>query len=66
MRNGEELRIDRTMYTAMQTVTNRRESTYENVLTLKVIDATTAGTYTCTVTNELDISEPMSVNIGKS
>ena len=65
MRNGEELTIDETMYTVTQTVTNRRNSTYENVLTLTVVNAATAGMYSCTVTNVLNVSESMSVNIGK-
>ena len=62
MREGEELTIDGTVYTATQTVTNRRESTYENVLTSNVMKFT-AGVYSCRVENALGISEPMSLKI---
>ena len=63
MREGEELTIDGTVYTATQTVTNRRESTYENVLTITVLDVTTVGTYSCLVENTLGTSQTMSVDV---
>ena len=63
IREGEELTTNGTVYTATQAVTNRRESTYENVLTIATIDATTVGTYSCSVENTLGTSQLMEVEV---
>ena len=45
---------DSTHYTHTQTVTDRASSTYSNVLTVSEgVPGGVAGTYTCTVSNEL-------------
>ena len=45
---------DSTHYTLTQTITNRTNSTYSNVLTVSEgVPGGVAGTYTCTVSNEL-------------
>ena len=63
MREGVELTTDGTVYTATQSVTNRRESTYANMLTIATVDDTTVGTYSCSVTNTLGTAQTMSVEV---
>ena len=63
LREGTVLTIDETVYTATQDVTDRRASTYENVLTIAAVDDTTVGTYSCSVENTLGTSQTMEVEI---
>ena len=63
MREGAVLTIDGTVYTATQDVTNRRASTYANMLTITTVDDTTVGTYSCSVENTLGTSQTMSVEV---
>ena len=63
MREGQELTIDGTLYTATQTVIDRREFTYENMLTIAAIDASTVGTYSCSVMNTLGTSQTVEVEV---
>ena len=54
MKDGQSLSIDGSTYQLAQTVTNRAASTYSNVLTVSETAPTgVAGTYTCTVSNDL-------------
>ena len=54
MRDGQPLTIDGTTYQLTQTVTNRRMSTYENVLMINIaISDIIEHTYTCTIINAL-------------
>ena len=55
MKDGQPLTTDgSSYYTLTQTVTDRTTSTYSNVLTVsEAAPGGVAGTYTCTVANEL-------------
>ena len=55
MKDGQPLTTDgSSYYTLTQTVTDRTTSTYSNVLTVsEAANGGVAGTYTCTVANEL-------------
>ena len=64
LRDGESVSIGGVTYELAQTVTDRGESTYENILT--VIDSPTelvGDTFTCTVANSLgmDTSQPIAI-----
>ena len=65
MKDGVLLTTDgSTGSTLTQTVTNRPSSTYSNVLTVsETVTGGVAGTYTCTVTNDLgsDVGEVVAV-----
>ena len=52
MRDGQPLIIDDSTYHLTQTITDRSSSTYSNVLTVSDPSGV-AGTYNCTVTNDL-------------
>ena len=57
---------DSTHYTMTQTVTDRASSTYSNVLTVSEgAPGGVAGTYTCTVSNELGSDSKVLVAVGK-
>ena len=64
LRDGESVVIGGVTYKLVQTVTNRRESTYENVLTINDVLANLVDdTFTCTVVNALgmDTSHPITI-----
>ena len=52
-RDGGALTVDGTTYSMTQTVTDRRTSTYENVLSISFDAPSNVGDYTCTVSNAL-------------
>ena len=57
---------DSTHYTLTQTVTDRASSTYSNVLTVSEgAPGGVAGTYTCTVSNELGSASDEVVALGE-
>ena len=63
-RDGESVSIGGVTYEMAQTVTDRGESTYENILT--IIDSPTelvGDTFTCTIANSLgmDTSQPIAI-----
>ena len=66
MKDGQPRTTDGSSYYALtQTVTDRTTSTYSNVLTVSEgAPGGVAGTYTCTVTNELG-SDFSDVAVGK-
>ena len=65
MKDGQPLTTDgSSYYTLTQTVTDRTNSTYSNVLTVSNITAV-AGTYNCTVTNDLGSDSKLRVALGK-
>ena len=51
MKDGDTLDIDGVKYKTYQTVTNRRESTYQNTLVVDDDIENITGNYTCNVTN---------------
>ena len=54
VKDGVPLSIDGSTYQLTQTITDRVSSTYSNVLTVSETAPTgIAGTYTCTVSNDL-------------
>ena len=53
MRDGQPLTLNGRTYQMTQTVTNRRDTTYENVLTINAVSGIYRRTYTCTVLNAL-------------
>ena len=61
-KGGATLTVDGTTYSMTQTVTDRRTSTYENVLTFPTTGDIT-GTYGCQVGNALGDSVTKSVNV---
>ena len=64
MKDGQPLITDdSTDYTLTQTVTDRVSSTYYNVLTVSE-GVSVAGTYTCTVTNDLGSASDVVVVVG--
>ena len=52
-KDGATLTVDGTTYSMTQTVTDRRTSTYENVLNISSDATSIVGDYTCTVNNTL-------------
>ena len=68
MKDGQPLTVeDSTYYTLTQTVTDRATSTYSNVLTVsEEVPGSVAGTYNCTVSNELGSDSREVVAVGKS
>ena len=67
MKDGQPLTVeDSTYYTLTQTVTDRASSTYSNVLTVsEEVPGGVAGTYNCTVSNELGSDSREVVAVGK-
>ena len=66
MKDGDTLDIDGVKYKTYQTVTNRRSSTYQNILV--VVDDDTEnipGTYSCRVTNRVGSSSAVLTVRGK-
>ncbi len=55
-KDGITLSFDGTPYQHSQVVTNRQTSTYDNILTSNGTDASTSGSYTCTVSNRFGTS----------
>ena len=65
MKDGQPLTTDgSSYYTLTQTVTDRTTSTYSNVLTVREGTAV-AGTYNCTVTNDLGSDSRTEVALGE-
>ena len=67
MKDGQPLATDGSSYytsTLTQTITDRNTSTYSNVLTVSEGTAV-AGTYTCTVTNDLGSDSSTVVAVGE-
>ena len=65
LRDGESVVVGGITYKLAQTVTNRRESTYENILTIiDVLPNHVNDTFSCTVVNALgmDTSQPITIN----
>ena len=66
MKDGQLLTIDGSTYHLTQTITDRSSSTYSNVLTVsETAPSGVAGTYNCTVTNELGSDSSEVVAVGK-
>ena len=64
LRDGESVVVDGVTYELAQRVINRRESTYENILTVNDALANLVDdTFTCTVANTLgmDTSQPITI-----
>ena len=67
MKDGSNLTTDGSHYSLSQTVTDRTASTYNNVLTVRrSAPGGVAGTYTCTVSNDLGSVNMTRVAVGKS
>ena len=64
MKDGQPLIIDGSTYHLTQTITGRSSSTYSNVLTVSDPSGV-AGTYICTVTNDLGSDSMQLVAVGK-
>ena len=65
MKDGQPLTTDgSSYYTLTQTVTDRTNSTYSNVLTASN-GTGVAGNYTCTVTNDLGSASGVVVAVGE-
>ena len=56
MKDGDVLDIDGVKYKTYQTVTNRRTSTYQNILVVDDVIENITGNYTCKVTNRFGSS----------
>ena len=66
MKDGQTLTIDgSSLFSFSQTITNRATSTYSNVLTINETVQKVAGTYTCTVSNDLGFDSMEVVAIGE-
>ena len=66
MKDGDVLDIDGVKYKTYQTVTNRRTSTYQNILVVDDVIENITGTYTCKVTNSFgSSSRVLTVREGK-
>ena len=64
-RDGDVLAIDGVMYKTYQTVTDRRTSTYQNILEVDYVAENINGIYTCSVTNAFgSSSRDLTVNRG--
>ena len=67
MKDGRTLTTDGSHYSLSQTVTDRAASNYSNVLTVKQsAPGGVAGTYTCTVSNELNSDSRTEMAVGES
>ena len=67
MKDGSNLTTDGSHYSLSQTITDRAASTYNNVLTVEQsAPGGVAGTYTCTVSNDLGVVNMTRVAVGKS
>ena len=66
MKDGDVLNIDGVKYKTYQTVTNRQNSTYKNILVVDDVIENITGTYTCNVTNRLGNSSNILTVRGKS
>ena len=65
LRDGESVSVGGVTYEMAQRVINRRESTYENILTVNDTLANLVNdTFTCTATNALgmDTSQPITIS----
>ncbi len=62
-KDGTTLSFDGTHYQHSQVLTNRRSSTYENILTSSGTPTNTKGNYTCTVSNRFGTSS-QSIAVG--
>ena len=66
MRDGQPFSIDGSTYQLTQTVTDRASSTYSNILTVSETAPTgVAGTYTCTVSNDLGSDSDSVIAVGE-
>ena len=66
MKDSQSLSIDGSTYQLTQTVTDRASSTYSNVLTVSETALTgVAGTYTCTVSNDLGSDSYSVIAVGE-
>ena len=66
MKDGVIINESSTDYTLTQTITNRAASTYNNIVTVNVgAPGGVAGTYICTVTNDLGTATGQVVAIGE-
>ena len=64
LRDGESVSVGGVTYELAQRVINRRESTYENILTINDVLANLVDdTFTCTVVNTLGIDASPSITI---
>ena len=66
LRDGESMEFGGVTYQLAQTVTNRAQSTYQNVLTVdQPLADITGSTFTCSVRNKMGIapySQPLTIN----
>ena len=66
LRDGESVSVGGITYILAQTVTSRRESTYENILTIDDELSNLVGdTFTCTIANALGMDTSQSIIIGE-
>ena len=66
MKDGVIIDESSTDYTLTQTITNRAASTYNNIVTVNVgAPGGVAGTYNCTVTNDIGTATDQVVAIGE-
>ena len=66
MKDVLSLSIDGSTYQLTQTVTDRASSTYSNVLTVSEAAPTgVAGTYTCTVSNDVGSGSDNVIAVGE-
>ena len=66
VKDGVPLSIDGSTYQLTQTITDRVSSTYSNVLTVSETAPTgIAGTYTCTVSNDLGTDSSSVTAVGE-
>ena len=69
LRDGESMGFDGVTYQLAQTVTNRAQSTYQNVLTINQPLADIIGsTFTCSVENRIGtspVSQPLTITMGE-
>ena len=66
VKDGVSLSIDGSTYQLTQTITDRVSSTYSNVLTVSETAPTgIAGTYTCTVSNDLGTDSSDVIGVGE-
>ena len=64
LRDGESVSVGGVTYGLAQRVINRRESTYENVLTINdALSNLVSDTFTCTVANALGMDTSQSITI---
>ena len=66
MKDGQSLSIDGSTYQLTQTVTDRASSTYSNVLTVSEAAPTgVAGTYTCSISNDVGSGSDNVIAVGE-